>query len=341
MTQKKNVLLVGAGGVGTMAAVSLEASGRASVTAVLRSNFTSVNEHGFNIESVDYGTLKSWKPAKIAKAVPNVAQDKLPPFDYIVVATKNCPDVGPTVEEIIAPAVTDSRTVIVLVQNGLNIEKPLIKAFPRNVVLSGISLIGVAEKGHGTIVHDYHDELIVGAFKNPNVTADTARTAAAEFVDLYSASGKVTCELNENVDFVRWRKLIYNASFNPISTITGMDTTRLRLARGPIETLVKPAMWEIWNAAKAAGHDIPKTHIESTINIDPMEVYCKPSMLQDIEKGNYIEFENILGEPIREAEKLGVPTPTLKILYGLCAALQWKTREAKGLVTLPAGAPPP
>lgn len=223
-------------------------------------------------------------PCLVAKAVPNVAQDKLPPFDYIVVATKNCPDVGPTVEEIIAPAVTDSRTVIVLVQNGLNIEKPLIKAFPRNVVLSGISLIGVAEKGHGTIVHDYHDELIVGAFKNPNVTADTARTAAAEFVDLYSASGKVTCELNENVDFVRWRKLIYNASFNPISTITGMDTTRLRLARGPIETLVKPAMWEIWNAAKAAGHDIPKTHIESTINIDPMEVYCKPSMLQDIEK---------------------------------------------------------
>lgn len=223
-------------------------------------------------------------PCLVAKAVPNVAQDKLPPFDYIVVATKNCRDVGPTVEEIIAPAVTDSRTVIVLVQNGLNIEKPLIKAFPRNVVLSGISLIGVAEKGHGNIVHDYHDELIVGAFKNPNVTADTARTAATEFVGLYGASGKVTCELNENVDFVRWRKLIYNASFNPISTITGMDTTRLRLAETPIETLVKPAMWEIWSAAKAAGHDIPKTHIESTINIDPMEVYCKPSMLQDIEK---------------------------------------------------------
>lgn len=341
MAEKKNVLLVGAGGVGTMAAVSLEASGRASVTAVLRSNFVSVNDHGFNIESVDYGTLKSWKPAKIAKAVPNVARDKLPPFDYIVVATKNCPDVGPTVEEIIAPAVTDSRTVVVLVQNGLNIEKPLIKAFPQNVVLSGISLIGVAEKGHGNIVHDYHDELIVGAFKNPNITAATGSAAAAEFVDLYGASGKVACELNENVDFVRWRKLIYNASFNPISTITGMDTTRLRLAKGPIETLVKPAMWEIWSAAKAAGHDIPKTHIESTINIDPMEVYCKPSMLQDIEKGNYIEFENILGEPIREAENMGVPTPTLKILYGLCAALQWKTKEAKGLVTLPAGAPPP
>lgn len=64
MAEKKNVLLVGAGGVGTMAAVSLEASGRASVTAVLRSNFASVDEHGFNIESVDYGSLKAWKPSK-------------------------------------------------------------------------------------------------------------------------------------------------------------------------------------------------------------------------------------------------------------------------------------
>lgn len=72
MAEKKNVLLVGAGGVGTMAAVSLEASGRASVTAVLRSNFVSVNDHGFNIESVDYGTLKSWKPAK---STPNLFLD--------------------------------------------------------------------------------------------------------------------------------------------------------------------------------------------------------------------------------------------------------------------------
>ncbi|KAF3020210.1 hypothetical protein E8E14_011244 [Neopestalotiopsis sp. 37M] len=284
-----------------MAAVSLEASGRASVTAVLRSNFASVDEHGFNIESVDYGSLKAWKPSKIAKEVPNVVRNNLPPFQYIVVATKNCPDVGPTVEEIIGPAVTPGHTVVVLVQNGLNIEKPLIKAFPQNVVLSGISLIGVAEKGHGNIVHDYHDELIVGAFKNPSVSPDTARAAAVEFVDMYSASGKVTCEHNENVDFVRWRKLIYNSSFNPISTITGMDTTRLRLAKTPVETLVKPAMWEIWSAAKAAGHDIPEEHIENTIHIDPLEVYCKPSMLQDVQKVNTLGCHGGAHSPDRVA----------------------------------------
>ena len=50
-------------------------------------------------------------------------------------------------------------------------------------------------------------------------------------------------------------------------------------------------------------------------------------------QGNYTEFENILGEPLREAEKLRVSTPTLKILYSTLKGLQWKTMEQRGLIT--------
>ena len=42
-----------------------------------------------------------------------------------------------------------------------------------------------------------------------------------------------------------------------------------------------------------------------------------------------------MGEPLREAERLGVPTPTLRVVYGLLKGLQWKVREAKGLVQVP------
>jgi ketopantoate reductase len=59
-----NICLVGSGGVGTIAAVVLEKSGRARVTAVLRSKFDIVNEHGWDIESVDHGRLKNWKPSR-------------------------------------------------------------------------------------------------------------------------------------------------------------------------------------------------------------------------------------------------------------------------------------
>jgi hypothetical protein len=38
---------------------------------------------------------------------------------------------------------------------------------------------------------------------------------------------------------------------------------------------------------------------------------------------------------MREAERLHVPVPGLKVVYGMLKTLQWKTKEAKGLVTLP------
>ena len=43
----------------------------------------------------------------------------------------------------------------------------------------------------------------------------------------------------------------------------------------------------------------------------------------------------LLGEPLREGKKAGVPMPTLEVLYQLARTIQWRTKEAKGLVQLP------
>ena len=44
-----------------------------------------------------------------------------------------------------------------------------------------------------------------------------------------------------------------------------------------------------------------------------------------------MEMEVIVGEPVREAQRLGVPVPTLITIYGLLRGLQVKTKEAKGV----------
>jgi ketopantoate reductase len=61
-SSKANVLLVGGGAVGTIAAVNIEAGGLGSVTLVARSNYTRVNDFGYTIESVDHGNLQGWRP---------------------------------------------------------------------------------------------------------------------------------------------------------------------------------------------------------------------------------------------------------------------------------------
>jgi ketopantoate reductase len=64
MATKKNVLVLGGGAVGAIAALNLEVGGLADVTAVLRSNFKAVETDGYIIESVDHGKLSGWRPTK-------------------------------------------------------------------------------------------------------------------------------------------------------------------------------------------------------------------------------------------------------------------------------------
>jgi len=61
---KANILLIGGGAVGAIAALNIEAGGLGSVTAVLRSNFSIVKEEGYIIESVDHGKISGWRPTK-------------------------------------------------------------------------------------------------------------------------------------------------------------------------------------------------------------------------------------------------------------------------------------
>lgn len=55
---------MGSGGIGTIAALNIENGGLASVTAILRSNYSIVKEKGFTIDSCDHGHFDSWRPSE-------------------------------------------------------------------------------------------------------------------------------------------------------------------------------------------------------------------------------------------------------------------------------------
>ncbi|KAI9373281.1 ketopantoate reductase PanE/ApbA-domain-containing protein [Aspergillus egyptiacus] len=331
---KPNILLVGAGGVGTIAALNLSKGGQAKVTAVLRSNYKKVTTDGFHIKSIDHGEIQGWRPAQVLNGIPETTSQE---FDYIVLSTKNIPDNPPTIADLISPAITPGRTIIVLIQNGLNIERPFVQKYPHNICLSGVSLIGSHETSPGHIEHDDRDRLIVGAFHNPNLDRAVQDDAAREFVRIYGAGGKTECVFAgmDEVPFQRWRKLVYNACLNTICAITGLDTGRIRLAGDVVETLLKPAMREIVAAAAACGVLLPEGIVEEMVEIDPLTIYLKPSMLEDVESGNLTEFENLLGEPLREGTSRGVEMPTATFLYHTLKAMQWRFKEQKGMITIP------
>lgn len=59
---KSRVLVVGTGGIGTMSAYALEKGGLAEITAVMRSNYDAAVKNGIDIDSVQWGQIKAWKP---------------------------------------------------------------------------------------------------------------------------------------------------------------------------------------------------------------------------------------------------------------------------------------
>lgn len=324
---KSKVIIVGSGGVGAIAAYGLEYGGKAEVTLVIRSDYDVVKKEGFEIKSCDYGHIKGFKPSKIVKSVEDAS--KFDPFDFIIVTTKNIPDVF-KVEDIIEPIVTKNST-IVLLQNGIDIGAPILKRFPENKVLSGVSMIS-STNYNGFIDHEGKDALKIGYFHNENIDSKEEKEACDNFIDIY-ANGLNSCTYDQDVKSTRWRKLVYNATFNTICTLTGVDTGRLELFGG-VDSLVRKAMREVLNIAKSDGADIPESVIETMIRSDD-GLYYSPSMLVDLRKGNFIEIEVICGNAVRISEKNGVEAPILTLVYDLLKVVQCKTKEAKGLIVVP------
>ncbi|RGP66505.1 2-dehydropantoate 2-reductase [Fusarium sporotrichioides] len=328
---KVRILIVGCGGIGCMAALNLEFGGQAQVTAVLRSSYQIVKEQGFTINSVDHGRVQGFRPTEmvhtVLSAVPDVSQSGISPFDYIVCATKNTPDVSTPVADLIRPAVTPSHSTILLLQNGLNIEVPLLEAFPDNIILSGISICGSSEPESGNIEHNIHDELRIGPFRDVGNAADRAQDLVAR----YNAGGRCTCHYDSNVTFSRWKKLLYNAVYNPVAALTNLDTGDIQLCPGLVDEVVRPGMKEIQATAAAYGHEITDEMIEATITTEPIEAHVPPSMLVDVRKSQYIEFENLVGEPLRCAKARQIATPILQNNYSLAKSYQWKLKSKRAV----------
>lgn len=344
-SDRPSCLVVGAGGVGVATAYSLSHSGQSVVSLVVRSDFNHVLENGYQLDSRDYGIVKNWRPDNLFQSAVDAAQSGMF-FDYVVVTVKNVPD-GPSygkVSEIIRPIVESNRKIsrdrltnILLVQNGIDIEKELLESFTEvqyNLsLLSGVQMIASTKIGPGIIQQKGQDSLSVGPFNPDDLNAVSA---AHKFVSIYNNEGCNHVQYDPEVRKSRWNKLLYNATINSTTAIVGLDAVRClefgEDRKGTEMHILRPAMKEIIAIAASEGIIVEEKQIDHFISIGRRLVY-KPSMCIDNEKRQLMEIEVILGNPVKIAEKNGVAVPTLTILYHLMTLLQAKIKETKGLLT--------
>ncbi len=293
------VLIVGAGAIGSFYGALLSKAG-AEVSVVCRSDYDVVTRRGYKIHSHNLGNW-NFKPAQIVKKTAEFQG----PADYLILCSKITADINRV--ELIRDAVS-SQTVIVFIQNGVEVEQELINAFPNNEVVSGLAFICCNRLEPGVITHLAYGKLTLG-----NVPSGVS-VKTRHLVDLFNCSG-IECTGLDNIITGRWIKCVWNAPFNPLSVLSGGLSTEDILQTQ--ETFIREIMQEVCTIATACGHPLPNSIIDTNINNTYDMPPYKTSMLLDFEQGHPMETEVVLGNTVRAAEREGVNCPNLKALYVL------------------------
>lgn len=347
------VLSIGLGGVGVVTSYVLQNfNSDVEITAIIRSDYDRVVESGYTISSIDYGgrrdnadpkeadnAIKGFRPKNIVKKLEEAV--KFGPFDYIVVATKVIPrekdNVWDQVQQFPELLKDNKGTSIVLIQNGIDPESFWKGLKDKAIFISGVSYIS-SVNNKGTVTQYGHDDNNFGLiYENDN--PDSLQEFLGLYTNDYNSVG-----LDTNVRLTRWKKLLYNSSFNTVCCLTDLDIGKifdLKESMGIIDNLVRPLMKEI---QYVANYDLKKNYpnhqgetvtdddigyiITATEDTDAKNNY-QPSMLVDSRNGRSIELEVILGNVIKihklnTNKDMKTEIPYLNLMFYLLSLVQYR-----------------
>jgi 2-dehydropantoate 2-reductase len=325
------ILLFGTGSIGAMYAFLLQKAG-AEVTCVCRSTYDTAKLHGFTIESTVFGT-HAFRP-KIVKSVYDAVNQQTSSelFDFIVVCTKAISNTATAQSppSLIQPAVRAGITSIVIIQNGIGVERIYREAFPDNTIISGVTYMPVSQISPGVFSHTETQKLHLGVYPAHDATTIDHRNTES-FADLLKSAG-AEVKVHQDVQIERWTKLVGNATWNPICALSRCrDLEFLEASPALAEDFIVESMREVVTVAAASGYG---SHItEDTIRMQLARSKARkwpgvePSMMADMAFGKPMEVEGIVGEVVKIAKEKGVNVPRLETLYLLLRGYDWVARR--------------
>lgn len=329
-TMPTRILLVGAGAIGAFYGSRLACAPNTAVSALCRSNYKVVKANGFKVTSPKYGEA-TFKPEHTFGS-PEEAKKAAISWDYLLVATKALPDVSD--DSTLLEGLVGPETSIVLVQNGLGVEEPYRKRFPRAAILSAVTIASAAQPSRGHIAHNRWTRISIGPYL-PHLDSGSAESSdepatqkSSRLVELLKAGGISDAELYDHagLQFVRWHKIAINAAMNPSSVLSGGSGNQDMSVDSELSRHLLGVMNEVLDTApKVLGKPLPAKLASAEQILGSTKKNSsgsKPSMQIDWEKGNRLELEVILGNPIRLAREKGIEMPRLQSMYALLRRAQ-------------------
>jgi 2-dehydropantoate 2-reductase len=299
------ICIVGCGAVGSLFAANLAQLDDVEVWAydLAQEHVDAINRDGLQLSGAGevVGRLRATSDA-----------GELPPCEFGIVATKAMH----TDAAIAASAHAFADGCVATVQNGLGNEEAIARHVPR--VIRGTTFPAGKLVAPGHVQWDVKGDTTLGPFEpQPATMTEIERLAAA-----CTRSGMPTVAVGD-ARGPQWRKVIFNASTNPVGALTGL--THGRVCEQPqLRSLVSGLVDEGKAVAEAQGIELDADPEELIDHAARPEVAYdhKASMLQDVEARRPTEIDYLNGGIVRFGGQRGTPTPLNAAIWALVRGLE-------------------
>jgi 2-dehydropantoate 2-reductase len=299
------ICVVGCGAVGSLFAANLAQLDDVEVWAydLSREHVDAINSEGLRLSGA--GEVVG-RPRATADA------EELPPCDFGIVATKAMH----TEAAIQATAAAFEHGCVATVQNGLGNEEALAKFAER--VIRGTTFPAGKVLAPGHVQWDVKGDTTFGPFEpKPAPLEEVERLADA------CTRGGMPATAVADARGPQWRKVIFNASTNPVGALTGL--THGRVCEDPALRRVVSGLVDEGKAVASAQGIVLDADPEGLIDhaAKPEVAYGhKASMLQDVEARRTTEIDYLNGGIVRFGDEHGVATPLNRAIWALVKGLE-------------------
>jgi len=310
MPNASEVLIVGAGAMGSVFAALLQRAGAAvTLLDVDAALVQRINRNGITLDGPDGGEQAN--PGAVTNA------GAAPMADFVLFFVK-CHATRPAAERV-SPAL-GPQTTIVSLQNGWGNADVLAEVLGPERLLVGVTYISATVRGPARVAYRASGPTHVGPW------IDASDDRAHRFAALLRTGGiEVTVPADVRTEI--WRKLVLNAATLPAAALTGLTAGALG-AHPEMAELVSVIARETVAAGRADGHALDADErCRMIADVLARAGDGKGSMLQDVEAGRRTEIDVISGAVLRTAEAHAIEVPVTRALYALMQGLE----QARGL----------
>jgi len=304
------ICIVGCGAVGSLFAANLAQLDDVEVWAydAYQAHVDAINAHGLRLTGA--GDV-------VGRLHATTDPGELPQCDFGIVATKAMH----TDAAVRATARAFADGYVATVQNGLGNEEAIAAHVERVIRGTTFPAGKLLEPGH--VQWDVKGDTTFGPFANAPLDA------VQRLADACTRAG-MPAQAVEDARGPQWRKVIFNASTNPIGALTGLTHGRV-CERPDLRALVSGLVAEGKAVAAAQGIVLdadPEALIDHAAK--PEVAYGhKASMLQDVEARRQTEIDYLNGGIVRFGREHGVATPLNEAIWALVKGVEasWQQSE--------------